>query len=889
MNSCRENLKKFEDLEKQLKALASAMPVPTAAEQDLIDDETLMEIREDLDDDDNIISTSVTPQNKQTLSQVKNLLETGPIDQGQNEADTADPVSSYSASDSTLSDNTPKVDDNNDDFEPPTVPVTIPTRKLKKKKKKIVVPNPKIEEILEDEATISSPVSDNIVEHSYPHQAEGSFNVRETPDGSIEITDDPQGYSIGIIPQGLAEMTDIVNEMDWARDVDQDEDESEDEFGRARHHGMIPLPGLLSRPSSSQEARNHLVEHHRRNSADPESVPINSSRRKKKLVFADKLVQGPSEGKKNVPTKSVLKKYSAYPMTAAFDDMTPPPTPTISEPKKSRFKMERSSTDTRIALRQALPSQAYQEKLDSPVSEVIEREPPQTSVLEAMPATAESVENISEKALEAMSEEDRERLYPRKINLAGVDLNPEDGTVKRPMMIAKLSDEQMAEIRKKRELMGKKHRRRKSADPNYPVRSGSWDDSQPLQKLHRRPSTGELEEPAESMKAARLTRAKELLRAQDDIAWANSPISPDDLRSDTVVETNPLAEAGEALKEQELANAADGAAAANSPRPSASPISLVETNAEATKGSASLVESCSAGTMTPPIQSQQSTTLKVLSPRPRKPPTPERRSSYTNIPSPLSQEIQPHSTSREVQFSSDVISRLEPLMENETEPTVVVKQTRERKKPPRQPIRKSSVDPQNISPTPGSPPPDGRQPGPLKTEEHGSVSHYMVRATTKSPPPHIAIHDLLGDTPEYIRQAMKEEATTPTPQYQDPDFPTVTEELDPMETTEDFQRESPATAGEALSKKEEHNGIFERTHENPDLDVSGEIEEDIDDEMHRKEIAQEYHRLRARMINRDGGYVKEEEGEVVPLDEEDSGPGKRISRFKAARLGQKRA
>jgi unconventional prefoldin RPB5 interactor 1 len=39
------------------------------------------------------------------------------------------------------------------------------------------------------------------------------------------------------------------------------------------------------------------------------------------------------------------------------------------------------------------------------------------------------------------------------------------------------------------------------------------------------------------------------------------------------------------------------------------------------------------------------------------------------------------------------------------------------------------------------------------------------------------------------------------------------------------------------------------------------------------------------MIQRQGGFLKEEESEVVPLTEEEGGP-KKISRFKAARLAK---
>ena len=60
--------------------------------------------------------------------------------------------------------------------------------------------------------------------------------------------------------------------------------------------------------------------------------------------------------------------------------------------------------------------------------------------------------------------------------------------------------------------------------------------------------------------------------------------------------------------------------------------------------------------------------------------------------------------------------------------------------------------------------------------------------------------------------------------------------------------------------------------------------EDIESRIHKQEIATEYHQLRSKMIQRQGGFVEEREleQEKVPLPE-DMG-GKKISRFKAARL-----
>ncbi|KAL2013355.1 hypothetical protein VTN00DRAFT_880 [Thermoascus crustaceus] len=65
--------------------------------------------------------------------------------------------------------------------------------------------------------------------------------------------------------------------------------------------------------------------------------------------------------------------------------------------------------------------------------------------------------------------------------------------------------------------------------------------------------------------------------------------------------------------------------------------------------------------------------------------------------------------------------------------------------------------------------------------------------------------------------------------------------------------------------------------------------DELDEELHRKEIATEFYRMRNRMIHRSGGFVNDDERETVPLDEdeevnEDGKPKRRVSRFMAARM-----
>ncbi|CAG8960423.1 hypothetical protein HYFRA_00008141 [Hymenoscyphus fraxineus] len=67
------------------------------------------------------------------------------------------------------------------------------------------------------------------------------------------------------------------------------------------------------------------------------------------------------------------------------------------------------------------------------------------------------------------------------------------------------------------------------------------------------------------------------------------------------------------------------------------------------------------------------------------------------------------------------------------------------------------------------------------------------------------------------------------------------------------------------------------------LDASATEPDEWDPQLLHQEVATEYHKMRNRMIQREGGFMKEDESEIVPFTEEEGGP-KKMSRFKAARL-----
>lgn len=61
--------------------------------------------------------------------------------------------------------------------------------------------------------------------------------------------------------------------------------------------------------------------------------------------------------------------------------------------------------------------------------------------------------------------------------------------------------------------------------------------------------------------------------------------------------------------------------------------------------------------------------------------------------------------------------------------------------------------------------------------------------------------------------------------------------------------------------------------------------DEFDPALLRQEVKTEYNQLRNRMIQRQGGFTAPEDGPEVPLTEAEGGP-KKLSRFKAARLGK---
>lgn len=98
-----------------------------------------------------------------------------------------------------------------------------------------------------------------------------------------------------------------------------------------------------------------------------------------------------------------------------------------------------------------------------------------------------------------------------------------------------------------------------------------------------------------------------------------------------------------------------------------------------------------------------------------------------------------------------------------------------------------------------------------------------------------------------------------------------------------FQHEkSPASQPQSQARPPEDRILAEKLVEReiPEGKAAAPEKEDVDDQLHQKEIASEYYRMRNRMDRQNGG-VSNDEPETVPLETEEA---PKVSRFKAARM-----
>ena len=98
-----------------------------------------------------------------------------------------------------------------------------------------------------------------------------------------------------------------------------------------------------------------------------------------------------------------------------------------------------------------------------------------------------------------------------------------------------------------------------------------------------------------------------------------------------------------------------------------------------------------------------------------------------------------------------------------------------------------------------------------------------------------------------------------------------------------FQHEKPPTSQSQPHPPEDKilaDKLVER--DIPEGNAAAPELEDVDDQLHQKEIASEFYRMRNRMVQQNGGFVNDDEPETVPLETEDA--PKKVSKFKAARM-----
>ncbi|KKA17547.1 hypothetical protein T310_8514, partial [Rasamsonia emersonii CBS 393.64] len=134
-----------------------------------------------------------------------------------------------------------------------------------------------------------------------------------------------------------------------------------------------------------------------------------------------------------------------------------------------------------------------------------------------------------------------------------------------------------------------------------------------------------------------------------------------------------------------------------------------------------------------------------------------------------------------------------------------------------------------------------------------------------------------------MQQAAKKQPSAPPSPSSLPLFPAKPKEPKPFSqpiVDRDIEYATRPSAPRPPEGKTVADKLVEREVPDPS-NVRAPEPDELDEEIHRKEIASEFYRMRNRMIQRKGGFVNDEQA-VVPLDEDQ--PQKRVSKFKAARM-----
>ena len=94
----------------------------------------------------------------------------------------------------------------------------------------------------------------------------------------------------------------------------------------------------------------------------------------------------------------------------------------------------------------------------------------------------------------------------------------------------------------------------------------------------------------------------------------------------------------------------------------------------------------------------------------------------------------------------------------------------------------------------------------------------------------------------------------------------------------------PTTPSPTKSLPMSASKVIERPY-NPN--VKSTVPDDLDPVLLNQQVSDQYHRLRNRMIENEGGFLKPDERTEIPIDEDGGTGGRKMSRFRAARLGMR--
>lgn len=135
-----------------------------------------------------------------------------------------------------------------------------------------------------------------------------------------------------------------------------------------------------------------------------------------------------------------------------------------------------------------------------------------------------------------------------------------------------------------------------------------------------------------------------------------------------------------------------------------------------------------------------------------------------------------------------------------------------------------------------------------------------------------------ASAPKKTSRFKKARAAEPTPNPAETQLPVRTK--GPAEAPARFLDQEVRTAPTGPDGKTLAGTIVER-----DMPSDAVEPDEFDATLLHQEAAVEYHRMRNRMIQKQGGFVAEKE-EAIEYPEDEEASGKRVSRFKAARLGK---